>query len=136
MANDSKSLEVQKEEMMPTNGSERTRETRCFVPRADIYETENEISVIVDLPGVDKNSLEISLEKNILKINGYVSQEDPEGYSLAFAEYQIGDYERSFRLSNQIDQDKIDATTNDGVLKLRLPKAEAAKSRKIAVKAG
>jgi HSP20 family protein len=136
MANESKSLEVQKEEMVPTVGSERTRETRCFIPRADIYETENEISVIVDLPGVDKNSLEISLEKNILKINGYVSQEDPEGYSLAFAEYQIGDYERSFRLSNQIDQNKIDATLNDGVLKLRLPKAEAAKSRKIAVKAG
>jgi HSP20 family protein len=136
MANESKSLEVQKEEMVPTVGSERTRETRCFIPRADIYETENEISVIVDLPGVDKNSLEISLEKNILKINGYVSQEDPEGYSLAFAEYQIGDYERSFRLSNQIDQNKIDATINDGVLKLRLPKAEAAKSRKIAVKAG
>ena len=136
MANESKSLEVQKEEMVPTVGSERPRETRCFIPRADIYETENEISVIVDLPGVDKNSLEISLEKNILKINGYVSQEDPEGYSLAFAEYQIGDYERSFRLSNQIDQNKIDATLNDGVLKLRLPKAEAAKSRKIAVKAG
>jgi HSP20 family protein len=136
MANESKSLEVQKEEMVPTVGSERTRETRCFIPRADIYETENEISVIVDLPGVDKNSLEISLEKNVLKINGYVSQEDPEGYSLAFAEYQIGDYERSFRLSNQIDQNKIDATLNDGVLKLRLPKAEAAKSRKIAVKAG
>jgi HSP20 family protein len=136
MANESKSLEVQKEEMVPTVGSERTRETRCFIPRADIYETENEISVIVDLPGVDKNSLEISLEKNILNINGYVSQEDPEGYSLAFAEYQIGDYERSFRLSNQIDQNKIDATLNDGVLKLRLPKAEAAKSRKIAVKAG
>jgi HSP20 family protein len=136
MANESKSLEVQKEEMVPTVGSERTRETRCFIPRADIYETENEISVIVDLPGVDKNSIEISLEKNILKINGYVSQEDPEGYSLAFAEYQIGDYERSFRLSNQIDQNKIDATINDGVLKLRLPKAEAAKSRKIAVKAG
>jgi HSP20 family protein len=136
MANESKSLEVQKEEMVPTVGSERTRETRCFIPRADIYETENEISVIVDLPGIDKNSLEISLEKNILKINGYVSQEDPEGYSLAFAEYQIGDYERSFRLSNQIDQNKIDATLNDGVLKLRLPKAEAAKSRKIAVKAG
>ena len=136
MANENKSLEVQKEEMLPTAGSERTRETRCFVPRADIYETENEIDVIVDLPGVSKDSVEISLEKNILKINGYVPQETPEGYSLAFAEYHIGDYERSFRLSNQIDQDKINATLNDGVLKLRLPKAEAAKSRKIAVKAG
>ncbi len=135
MANETKALEVQKEEMLPTEGTERTRESRVFIPRADIYEVNDEIFVVVDLPGVDKDSLEISLEKNVLTINGYVSQEPPEGYALAYAEYEIGDYERSFRLSNMIDQDKIEATLSDGVLKLRLPKAEAAKTRKIEVKA-
>jgi len=134
MTNENKSLQVQKDEKLPAAGTERTRETRCFIPRSDIYEVENEIMVIVDLPGVNKNSVDISLEKNILKINGYVSQESPEGYSLALSEYQVGDYERSFRLSDQIDKDKINATLVDGVLKLRLPKAEAAKTRKIAIK--
>ena len=134
MANETKALEVQKDEMLPTEGTERTRESRVFIPRADIYEVNEDIFVIVDLPGVDKDNLEISLEKNVLTINGYVSQEPPEGYALAYAEYEIGDYERSFRLSNMIDQDKIEATLNDGVLKLRLPKAETAKTRKIAVK--
>jgi HSP20 family molecular chaperone IbpA len=134
MANETKALEVQKDEMLPAEGTERTRESRVFIPRADIYEVNEDIFVIVDLPGVDKDNLEISLEKNVLTINGYVSQEPPEGYALAYAEYEIGDYERSFRISNMIDQDKIEATLNDGVLKLRLPKAETAKTRKIAVK--
>jgi HSP20 family molecular chaperone IbpA len=134
MANETKALEVQKDEMLPTEGTERTRESRVFIPRADIYEVNEDIFVIVDLPGVDKDNLEISLEKNVLTINGYVSQEPPEGYALAYAEYEIGDYERSFRLSNMIDQDNIEATLSDGVLKLRLPKAETAKTRKIKVK--
>jgi len=135
MADKSKALEVQKEEALQTEGTERTRESRVFVPRADIYELKDEISVVVDLPGADKDSLEISLEKNVLTINAYVPQEPPEGYVLAYSEYEIGDYERSFRLSNMIDQDKIEATFSDGVLNLRLPKAEAAKTRKIEVKA-
>ena len=134
MANETKALDVKKEEMLQTEGTERTRESRVFIPRADIYEVNDEIFVIVDLPGVDKDNLEISLEKNVLTINGYVSQEPPEGYALAYAEYEIGDYERSFRLSNMIDQDNIEATLSDGVLKLRLPKAETAKTRKIKVK--
>ncbi|HBY08983.1 MAG TPA: heat-shock protein Hsp20 [Chloroflexi bacterium] len=136
MTGNNKSLEVQKEEMLPRDGSERTRESRCFAPRADIYEVDEDIFVVVDLPGVQKDAVDISLEKNILKINGYVNPETFEGYALAFAEYVVGDYERSFRLSNQIDQDKIEALLKDGVLKLRLPKAEAAKSRKIAIKNG
>ena len=74
------------------------------------------------------------LEKNILTINGYVESEAPQNYSLAYAEYEVGDYERSFTLSNQINQDKIEATVRNGVLRLRLPKAGPAKARKIVVK--
>jgi HSP20 family protein len=135
MANENTALEVKKEEMLPAEGSERTRETRCFVPRADIFETDEKIVVKVDLPGVSENSTDITLEKNVLTINGYVEGFDPEGYSLAFAEYESGDFERSFRISNEIDCEKINATIKNGVLTLELPKSEVAKSRKIKVKA-
>ena len=135
MDKENKALEVQKEEMLPVEGTERTRETRCFVPRADIYEIDDNIFVTVDLPGVDENAVDITLEKNVLTINGYVEENSPEDFSLAFAEYQVGDFERSFRISNEIDREKINATIKNGVLTLELPKAEAAKSRKIKVKA-
>jgi HSP20 family protein len=134
MTEETKAMEVEKQEMVPAEETERTRETRCFVPRADIYETEDKIVVVTNMPGVSAESLDITLEKNILTINGYVEPEVPEGYSLAWAEYRIGDYQRSFRISDEIDRDQIEATINDGVLHLDLPKAAAAKTRKISVK--
>ncbi len=136
MANENKALEVQKQEMIPAEGAERTRECRCFVPRSDIYETENAVVVTMDLPGVEQNSIDITIEKNILTVNGYTAVESPEGYTLIFAEYEVGDFERSFRLSEEIDREKIDATIKDGVLILTLPKLDAAKSRKVKVKSG
>jgi len=134
MTEETKAMEVEKQEMVPAEDTERTRETRCFVPRADIYETEDKIVVVTDMPGVSAESLDITLEKNILTINGYVEPEVPEGYSLVWAEYRIGDYQRSFRISDEIDRDQIEATIKDGVLHLDLPKAAAAKTRKISVK--
>jgi HSP20 family molecular chaperone IbpA len=134
MAEETKAMEIEKQEMVPSEESERTRETRCFVPRADIFETEDKIFVLTDMPGVSAESLDITLEKNVLTINGYVEPEIPEGYSLAWAEYRIGDYERSFRISDEIDRDKIEATIKSGVLHLELPKAAAAKTRRISVK--
>lgn len=136
MANEEKSLEVQKQELAETEEVERTRECACYIPRADIYETEDNIVVVADMPGVDQKSVDISLEKNILTINGYVEPHEIEGYSLAWAEYDVGDYQRSFRISNEIDREKIEATIKDGVLRLYLPKAEQAKLKKIAVKVG
>ena len=139
MANETKELQVQaaeKQEVTRLSDVERTRDRRAYAPRADIYETENEIVAVVDIPGVDENSVDISLEKNVLTINGYVEPANPENYCLTYAEYGVGDYQRSFTLSNQIDQDNIRATVKDGVLRLRLPKSEVAKTRKIAVKAG
>ncbi len=136
MTNDKKELEVQKQEMIPSDETERTRECRCFVPRSDIYETEDNVVVVVDMPGVDEDNIDITLEKNILTISGDANLESPEGYSLIFAEYEVGDYERSFRLSNQIDRDGIEATYKNGTLRLNLPKAAIAKTRKISVTAG
>jgi HSP20 family molecular chaperone IbpA len=76
-------LEVQKEEAQTPEGVERTRTGRTYIPRVDIYESEDEVVLLADLPGVDENSLDITLEKNVLTIEGYVQFEEPEGYELA-----------------------------------------------------
>ena len=127
--------DAEKQEVEET-GAERTRDRKAFVPRVDIYETDDQIVLVADVPGVDRDSVEVTLEKSLLTVNGYVAPEAPEGYDIAYAEYDIGDFERSFRLSNQIDQAKIEATVRAGMLRLVLPKIGPAKTRKIAVKAG
>jgi HSP20 family molecular chaperone IbpA len=131
-----KTLEAQKQELSTADDTERTRECPCFIPRADIYETDEAIMVLVDLPGVDENSLDITLEKNVLTINGYTEPPKMEGYQLGYHEYEVGDYTRSFHLSDEIDREGIEASMKNGVLHLRLPKAGPAKARKISVKAG
>jgi HSP20 family molecular chaperone IbpA len=136
MADESKELQIQDTEKQEISegGAERTRDRLAFVPRVDIYEADDNIVVVADVPGVDEASMDITLEKNVLTINGYVEPVQPEGYSLAYAEYRVGDYERSFTLSNEIDQDNIEATLKDGVLTLHLPKVGPT-TKKIAVKA-
>jgi HSP20 family molecular chaperone IbpA len=133
MTNETKAMEVQEQELVPESGTERMRDRTCFVPRADVYETEENVFVVVDMPGVGEENIDITLENNILTINGNSNLEIPDGYSLAFAEFEPGDYERSFRLTDRIDRDGIQATYKDGVLSLNLPKAEEAKVRKISV---
>jgi HSP20 family protein len=127
--------ETEKREVAETD-AERTRDRLAFVPRADIYETDDEIVVVADMPGVDENTVDIALENNVLTINGYVEMEQPEGYSLAYAEYRVGDYQRALSLSDQIDQEGIEATVKDGVLRLHLPKITEARVKTIAIKAG
>lgn len=137
MADETRDLqleEVQKEEIVEGD-VERTRSRRCFVPRVDIYETGQDIFLAADMPGVDDRSVDITLEKGVLTIAGNVEPVQPDNYSLAYAEYTVGDFQRSFSLTDQIDQEHIEATVKDGVLRLRLPKAPQAKARKIAVKA-
>ena len=127
--------EVEKQEIAE-DGAERTRARRAFVPRADIYETNDELVVLADMPGVDENSVEITLEKNVLTINGNVElAQPPDTYNLAYAEYDEGDFVRSFTLSNEIDLNRIEAIVKDGVLRLHLPKIGEAQTKKIAVKA-
>jgi HSP20 family protein len=117
-------------------GAERTRDRLAFVPRADVYETDEAITVLADMPGVDESSVDITLENNVLTINGYVEPVQPEGYRLAYAEYEVGDYQRAFTLSDQISREGIEAVVKDGVLRLYLPKVLEAQKRKIAIKAG
>jgi HSP20 family protein len=134
MTDKTRAMDVHKKELKETDQQERTRDRRVFIPRADIYETENEIVVVTDIPGCDEHSIDITLEKNVLKINGFVEPKLPEGYTLTYAEYGIGDYQRTFALSDEIDREQIDATVKDGVLRLVLPKAGPAKTHKISVK--
>ena len=132
---ETKAMEVQKEEAALQEGVERTRECQCFVQRADIYEVEDQIVIVADVAGASEETIEITLEKDILTINAYADIEEFEGYSLAFAEYEVGDYQRSFRISDEIDRQKISATVKEGVLRVFLPKATEALTRKINVKA-
>ncbi len=137
MAKDTMDLQVKETEKQEIDESdvERTRDCVCFVPRVDIYETNDAIFVAADMPGVDETSVDITLENDVLTINGYVEPVAPEGYQLAYAEYRVGDYERRFTLSNKVDQQRIEATIKDGVLRLHLPKAHPT-TKTIAVKAG
>ena len=134
MAKKDQEMEIQKQEEAPVEEMERTRSRRSFIPRADIYETENEIIVLTDIPGAHNKSVDITLEKNDLSINAYVEPVIPAGYELVYAEYEEGDYKRSFRLSDEIDRDNIEAVVREGTLRLILPKAKAAKTRKIEIK--
>ncbi len=134
MTEETNAMEVQEQELVQADGTERMRTRSVFVPQADIYETMEDVVVTVDMPGLTEDDIDITLEKNILTITGISSQNVPDGYSLAFAEYEPGDYERSFRLTDQINREGIQAVYKDGVLKLTLPKAEEVKPRKISVK--
>ena len=126
-------IEVEKQEVQTQDGTERTRATRCFICRTDIYEDGDQMVIVADVPGVDESALDITLEKNVLTINAYVEPAIPEGYAPVFAEYEVGDYQRSFKISDEIDRERIEATVKDGVLRVYLPKA-APHSRKISVK--
>jgi HSP20 family protein len=127
--------EIEKKEAQAPERVERTRAARVFSPQVDILERKEDIVVTADMPGVDEKSVDISLEKNILTIYGAVEEETLTGYRPFYAEYGLGDYERVFTLSDEIDRDRIQATVKNGVLKVVLPKAEGAKSRKITVRA-
>jgi len=113
--------------------TERTRTRKVFVPKADIYESGDSIVLVADMPGVDEKTVDITLEKNILTINGTVEYPDFSGYNVAYAEYDVGDYQRSFTISNEVDRDSIEAKVKNGVLRVTLHKAEQLKARKIAI---
>ena len=132
---ENKSLEIPKQEVIKKDEMERTRSHRCFIPKTDIYETEDEIILIADIPGANQDSVDITLEKNILSINAFVEADVPAGYDRIYTEYDGGDFQRSFRLSDEINQNNIKAVVSNGELRLHLPKVEPAKAKKIKVKA-
>jgi len=104
-----------------------------FTPRTDIFETDDAIVVIADMPGVNKASLEITLEENILTVDGRVEPEGPEGSTQTHREFKVGNYHRTFTLSDAVSREGIDARVKDGVLRLTLPKFGPTRARKIPV---
>jgi HSP20 family protein len=112
---------------------ESTFPTRSFLPVTDIFETEDALRVVMEVPGVGKDSVEVGVENNVLTISGRIDFSKYEGLQPLYTEYNIGNYSRSFRVSNEIDQEGIKAELKDGVMTLVLPKAEKAKPRKIKV---
>ena len=112
---------------------ESTIPTRAFLPITDIFETDQALSVILEMPGVDKDNVDISVENDTLTIQGRIDYSKYEGLQPVYTEYSIGHYVRTFQISGKIDQVQISAELRDGVMKLVLPKAEKAKPRKIKV---
>jgi HSP20 family molecular chaperone IbpA len=102
-----------------------------FVPTADIYETQDALTVILEMPGVEKSNVNVRVEEGLLHVEGRLDLNKYEGLQPLHTEYNVGHYARSFQLSSKIDQTKIAAALNDGVLSLTLPKIEEAKPRVI-----
>lgn len=116
-------------------GIERTVPGKVFLPRVDIVETQDAILIVGDFPGVTEQSMDITLEKNVLTIRGTVASHQPEGHAPLHAEYEIGNFERVFTISDEVERDGIEATVKHGVLRLKLPKSRRAQSQKIPVTA-
>jgi HSP20 family molecular chaperone IbpA len=132
----SESTVLQKKEADSLEKAERTRSGKTFIPPTDIIETKDAMILIADMPGVDEKNIDITLENNQLTIQGNVEVNYPENYHPLYSEYEVGDYYRSFSLSDSIDDEKIVANYKNGVLRLTLPKAEKVKPRQIAVSTG
>lgn len=112
---------------------ESTIPARVFLPTADIYEDEDALSVVLEMPGVDKGNVEVSVEDGLLKVGGRLDFSKYQDLQPLYTEYNIGNYSRSFSLPDKIDQNKIAAEMKDGVLSLKLPKAKQAKPRTIQI---
>jgi HSP20 family protein len=116
-----------------TTKDEKTVPGRYYLPYADIYETDEALSVVMEMPGVEKQNLEVALENDVLRVDARIDFSKYEGMEPVYTEYNIGHYSRSFTLSKKIDQDGISAQLDDGVLTLTLPKAQEAQPRRISI---
>jgi HSP20 family molecular chaperone IbpA len=112
---------------------EKTVPGRYYVPYADIYETDDALCVVMEMPGVEKKDLNVALENSVLRVDGQINFSKYEGMEPVYTEYNVGHYARSFTLSNKVDQERISAQLDDGVLTLTLPKAKEAQPRRISV---
>ena len=125
--------EIQKKEKQIAAGrGASTRGLPNFIPHIDIYEDKKAITLLADMPGIDKDGVQIDLKEDQLTIDGKIVLSE-EKETLLHKEYETGNYFRQFTLSDVIDREKITAKMVDGVLTLTLPKAEKAAPKKITV---
>lgn len=111
-------------------------DSRALLPRVDVFEDERGITLLADLPGVPREQLDIKVEGETLTIEGTVSTATPPGLQPAYVELRLPRYRRAFTLSRELDAARIEANLKDGVLNLRIPKAEHAQPRRISVQVG
>ena len=128
----SQELQVQEKREVEKK-QEATVPARTFVPATDIFDTAESLTIVMEMAGVDKKHLDVSVENGVLTVEGRLDFSKYEGMQPVYTEYNIGHYRRSFSISGKVDQSRIAAQMKDGVLTLVLPKAEEAKPRRIAV---
>jgi len=131
-----KEMELRKKQEVGKGAGEGTRPGTVFVPAVDILENMNDITIFADMPGVESNNVDIDLRDNQLTIVGRIEPVEKEKEVSLYKEFNWGDYSRQFTLPNVIDQAKITAKMDNGVLRLVLPKVEKAKPQKIKVITG
>jgi len=129
---DAKELKLREKQALSTP-AEQTKPGPVFTPSVDIFETEQAITLLVDMPGVDAKDLNVDLRDDTLTLTGEVCADLVTPGEPVYTEYECGRYYRQFSLSEVIAQDRIDAKLNDGVLRLTLPKVEKAQPRQIQV---
>jgi len=112
---------------------EQTIPGRFYVPATDIFETDEALTLILEMPGVGKNSVDIQIENDLLRVEGKIDYSAYKDVEPVYTEYNVGHYTRTFALSNKIDRDAITARVEDGVLTLTLPKSKDALPRRITV---
>jgi HSP20 family molecular chaperone IbpA len=127
-----KELEVQQKREVE-KPQETTVPARFYQPNTDIFEDEGSLTVVMEMPGVQKDNVGITIEKNVLDVEGKIDFSTYEDLEPVYTEYNVGHYKRSFSLSSKIDQSRISAEMDDGLLTLVLPKAEEAKPRTIKI---
>ena len=123
-----------REKQEVSSPAEQTTPGLVFTPAVDIFETEKEITLLADMPGVKADRLTIDLRDNILTLSGEIVPFENADEEDILVEYETGKYYRQFTIGELINQEKIDAKLNDGVLELKLPKVEKATPKKIVVK--
>jgi len=126
-------LQVQRKREVETK-EESTIPARTFVPVTDIFETDQALTLKLEMPGVAKDRVEVRVENDILTIEGRIDFGVYDNLRPLYTEYNVGNYARTFQLSSKIEQDGISAALKDGVMTLVLPKVERAKPRKIQVR--
>lgn len=128
----SRALEVQEKKELATK-DEKTVPVRYYVPPTDIFETEDALTVVMELPGVEKSAVDVRVENDVLRVEARIDAARYEGLEPLYTEYNVGHFARSFTLSDKIDQQQISAQLADGVLTLTLKKASEATPRRIAI---
>jgi HSP20 family protein len=127
-----KSLEIQQKKEMVSK-EEKTTPARYFVPQTDIYESDDALTVVMEMPGVERRNIDVRVENDVLRVEGRVDPASYEGLEPLYTEYNVGHFARSFTLSNKIDQEHIEARLEDGALALTLKKAKGALPRRITI---